>query len=70
MSEAIQWPGGDFTLQQAADLNPSIPQAALRKQLADAIAAKTILQTKKGDGKIKGQFLVVKPAGAADAPVA
>jgi len=64
MSEAIQWPGGDFTIQQAADLNPSIPQAVIRKQLADAIAAKTILQTKKGDGKIKGQFQVVKPAAS------
>jgi hypothetical protein len=64
MNEVIQWPDGDFTIQQAADLNPSIPQAVLRKQLADAIAAKTIIQTKKGDGKIKGQFQLVKPASS------
>ena len=64
MSETIQWPDGDFTIQQAADLNPAVSQAVVRKKLADAMAAKTIIQTKKGDGKIKGQFQVVKTAGA------
>lgn len=64
MNEAIQWPDGGFTIQQAVDLNPTVPQAMVRKQLADALAAKAIIQTKKGDGKIKGQFQVVKPAAA------
>jgi len=64
MSETIQWPGGDFTIQEAVDLNPAVPPAVVRKKLADAMAAKTIIQTKKGDGKIKGQFQVVKAAGA------
>ena len=64
MSQTIQWPDGNFTIQHAADLNPSIPQAVVRKQLADAIADKTIIQTKKGDHKIKGQFQVVNPAAA------
>lgn len=64
MNETIQWPGGEFTIQAAVDLNPAIPQASIRKHLAEALAAKTIVQTKKGDGKIKGQFQLVKPAGA------
>ena len=49
-------------------------QVVIRKKLADAMAAKTIIQTKKGDAKIKGQFQVVKPtaapAAAPDAPAA
>jgi hypothetical protein len=67
MNEVIQWPSVDFTIQEAVDLNPAIPQAVIRKKLADAMAAKTIIQTKKGDGKIKGQFQVVKPVAAAGA---
>jgi len=59
MNEMIQWPGGDFTIEQAMELNPAVPQAVLRAKLADAIAAKSITQTKKGDGKIKGTFQVV-----------
>lgn len=47
-------------MQAAVDLNAGVPQAAVRKKLADAIAAKKIVQTKKGDGKIKGTFQVVK----------
>ncbi|HEV2695727.1 MAG TPA: hypothetical protein VG347_22760 [Verrucomicrobiae bacterium] len=74
MSETIQWPEGDFTLQQAVDSNSAVPQAVVRKKLADAMAAKAIIQTKKGDAKIKGQFQVVKPtaapAAAPDAPAA
>jgi hypothetical protein len=60
MTTTIQWPGGEFTLQAALDLNAGVPQAEVRKKLAAGIAAKTIVQTKKGDGKIKGKFQVVK----------
>ena len=60
MSKPIQWPGGDFTIQAAVDLNAGIPQAEIRKKLAEGIAAKTIVQTQKGNGKVKGQFQVVK----------
>jgi hypothetical protein len=62
MNETIQWPDGDFTLQEAVDLNPAIPPAVIRKRLADAMAAKAVIQTKKGDAKIKGRFQVVKAA--------
>ena len=64
MNEVIQWPDGEFTIQAAVDRNPAIPQAVVRKKLSEAMAAKTIVQTKKGDAKIKGQFQVVKPASA------
>ncbi len=60
MTNAIQWPAGEFTLQAAMDLNAGIPQAEVRKKLADGIAAKAIVQTQKGDGKIKGKFQAVK----------
>ena len=60
MTETIQWPHGEFTVQEAVNLNPALPQAAVRKKLSDAMAAKTIVQTQKGDGKIKGKFQVVK----------
>lgn len=70
MSDTIQWPDGNFTLQQAVDSNPTVPQAVVRKKLADAMAAKAIIQTKKGDAKIKGQFQTVKPAPVTDAPPA
>lgn len=63
MSEPIQWPRGEFTVQEAVNLNPALPQAAVRKQLSAAIAAKTIVQTRKGDGKIKGAFQLVKVVG-------
>jgi hypothetical protein len=62
MTKTFQWPAGEFTLQAAVDLNAGIPQAEIRKKLAEEIAAKTIVQTQKGDGKIKGKFQVVKPA--------
>lgn len=65
MNDLIQWPSGDFTLQQAVDLNPAVPEVILRKKLADALAAKIVAQTKKGDGKVKGTFQVVKPASEA-----
>ncbi|MDR3457277.1 MAG: hypothetical protein P4N60_07515 [Verrucomicrobiae bacterium] len=67
MNETIQWPDGAFTIQQAVDLNPAVPQPVIRKKLAEAMAAKTIIQTKKGDGKVKGQFQVVKPGDAVGA---
>ena len=61
MTKTIRWPGGDFTIQAAVDLNAGVPQAEVRKKLAEGIAAKTIVQTQKGDGKTKGKFQVVKP---------
>jgi hypothetical protein len=64
MTKTIQWPGEEFTLQAAVDLNAGVPQAEVRKKLAEAIAAKTIVQTQKGDGKIKGKFQVVKASQA------
>ena len=60
MTETIQWPPGEFTVQEAMNLNPALPQAVVRKKLSDAMAAKAIVQTQKGDGKIKGKFQVVK----------
>ena len=60
MNEVIQWPDGDFTIQQAVDLNATIAPAAVRKKLADALAAKKIIQTKKGNEKVKGTFQLVK----------
>jgi hypothetical protein len=44
-------------------LNPALTEAAVRKQLSAALAAKTMVQTRKGDGKIPGTFQVVKAAG-------
>lgn len=58
-SETIQWPAGEFTIQEAVDLNPALPEAAVRKKLSAALAAKAIVQTQKGDGKVKGRFQVV-----------
>jgi len=60
MTNAIRWPAGEFTLQAAVDLNAGVPQAEVRKKLADGITAKKIVQIRKGDGKIKGQFQMVK----------
>ena len=64
MNKTIQWPAGDFTLPAAVSLNPASTEAAVRKQLSTALAAKTIVQTRKGDGKIPGTFQVVKAATA------
>lgn len=60
MSENINWPAGEFTIQAAVACNPKLPQAELRKKLSAAIAAKKIIQTKKGNGKVQGAFQVVK----------
>jgi hypothetical protein len=65
MANTIQWPDGEFTIQAAVDLNVDVPQAEVRKKLADGIAAKSIVQTQKGDGKIKGKFQLAKPVAAA-----
>lgn len=64
MTNAIQWPAGEFTLPAALALNAATPQAEIRKQLSVALAAKTIVQTRKGDGKIPGTFQVVQAAAA------
>ena len=64
MNETINWPRGEFTIEEAMSLNPAFPQATVRKKLSDALAAKAITQTQKGNGKIKGKFSVA-PAVAA-----
>lgn len=61
MSETIQWPDGEFTIQEAVDLNPTLPQSTVRKKLSDAIAAKAVVQTQKGNEKVKGKFKVARP---------
>jgi hypothetical protein len=60
MTNTIRWPDGEWTLSAAVELNAGIPQTEVRQKLADGLAAKTIVQTQKGDGKIKGKFQVVK----------
>ena len=60
MTNTIRWPDGEFTLTAALQLNAGVSQAEIRKKLATAIAAKTIVQTQKGNGKIPGKFEVVK----------
>jgi hypothetical protein len=64
MSETIHWPPGDFTIEEAVSLNPAFTRAVISKKLSSAMAAKTIIQTQKGNEKIKGKFQVVNPAGA------
>ncbi len=63
MNETIQWPSGEFTIQAAVALNPALTEAVVRKQLSSALAAKTIVQTRKGDGKIQGAFQAVNAEG-------
>ena len=60
MANTIRWPDGEFTIQAAVDLNAAVTQAEVRKKLADGLAVKAIVQTQKGDGKIKGKFQTVK----------
>jgi hypothetical protein len=62
MNETIQWPDGEFTIQEAIQLNRSLPEPVLRQKLSAAMAAKAIVQTQKGNHKLKGKFQVVKPA--------
>ncbi len=56
MNETINWPKGEFTIEELVSLNPAFPPAAVRKKLSDAMAAKSVVQTQKGDRKIKGKF--------------
>jgi hypothetical protein len=65
MSEPIHWPADEFTIQDAVRANPKLPEAVVREKLANAIAAKAIIQTAKGDRKVKGKFQVATPANAA-----
>lgn len=60
MNETINWPRGEFTIEEAVSLNPAFTEAVVRKKLSEAIASKAIVQTQKGDRKIKGKFQVVK----------
>ena len=60
MSETIQWPGGEFTIEAAVQLNSALPEALVRKKLSAEISAKRIIQTQKGDHKQKGKFQAVK----------
>jgi len=60
MTNTIHWPDGEFTLPEALALNPAVPQAEVRKKLSAGLAAKNIVQTQKGDGKIPGKFQQVK----------
>ena len=60
MTDTIQWPDGEFTIQAAVDLNSTLTEAVVRKKLSAAMVAKAIVQTQKGDKKIKGKFKVVK----------
>ena len=64
MTNTIRRPDGEFTLPAALALNAGVPQAEVRKKLAAGLAAKAIVQTQKGDGKIPGKFQQVKYAGA------
>jgi len=65
MSTLIQWPDGEFTIQEAIQANRGLTEVLLRKKLSAAMAAKAIVQTQKGNHKIKGRFQVVKPDVAA-----
>jgi hypothetical protein len=62
MSENIHWPAGEFTLEEAVRANSALPEATVRKKLADAIKSKAVVQTKKGNHKIKGKFQAVAAA--------
>jgi len=59
MNEPINWPRGEFTIEEAVSLNPAFPETVVRKKLSDAISAKAIAQTQKGDRKTKGKFQLV-----------
>jgi len=60
MNETIQWPNGEFTIQEAIDANRGVSEAVVRQKLSAAMAAKAIVQTQKGNQKVKGKFQVVK----------
>ena len=60
MNETIQWPNGEFTIQEAIEANRGVSEAVVRQKLSAAMAAKAIIQTQKGNQKVKGKFTVVK----------
>ena len=60
MNEMIQWPNGEFTIQEAIEANRGVAEAVVRQKLSAAMAAKAIVQTQKGNQKVKGKFQVVK----------
>lgn len=62
MNDTIQWPGEEFTIQELIELNRGLPETTVRQKLAAATKAKAVIQTLKGNHKIKGKFQVVKPA--------
>ena len=64
MNETINWPKYEFTIEELVSLNPAFPQAVVRKKLSDAMAAKAVVQTQKGDRKIKGKFQAVTTPAA------
>lgn len=61
MNETIQWPGGEFTIQELIEANRGLSEAVVRQKLAAATKAKAVVQTQKGNHKIKGRFQVVNP---------
>ena len=61
MKEVIQWPAGEFTIQELIVLNRGLPEASIRQMLAAATKAGSVVRTQKGNHKIKGKFQVVKP---------
>ncbi len=60
MEQPIRWPEGEFTLPAALSLNPALPPAVMRQKLSTAIAAKAVVQARKGNGIIQGTFKAVK----------
>ena len=60
MNETILWPDGEFTIQDAFDLNAALSQTTVREELAAAIKSKRVVQTRKGTHRIKGKFKAVK----------
>jgi hypothetical protein len=64
MNEIINWPKGEFTIEELVSLNPAFPQAVVREKLSDAMTAKSVVQTQKGDRKVKGKFQVVTTPAA------
>jgi hypothetical protein len=61
MTDTIQWPQGEFTLLTLVNQNRALAEKVVRQKLAEAITAKAVVQTKKGDKKVKGQFKVIRP---------
>jgi hypothetical protein len=66
MDNTILWPHGEFTIQEAVNLNPALPPAKVRQKLSAAIAAKSIVQTQKGNDKVKGKFQLAKTVAGAN----